>query len=105
MRWLLSDGTSIHLGGKVEGSTSFARELRDELTRAVAGEEVLVQVWPIGFPGHRLDVNDPALLDRYIRDEAGRPCNKWMMVEVLEAPEVGPLQECPDYEFRKDVVY
>jgi hypothetical protein len=54
--WNLSDGTTVHLGGKVEGDTACARELRHGSELAKAGTPPYVMTLPP--PGHealRLD--------------------------------------------------
>ena len=56
MIWNLSDGTVVHLGGKVEGDTALARELQHDSKLAKAGTPPYVMTLPP--PGHealRLD--------------------------------------------------
>lgn len=90
MIWKLSDGTVIHLGGRVEGTTTIAQELRVHLSSI---KSVAVAAEPAeGIP---FNPDDPQLLDRAIRNYLVIPANDWMMVRLLEAPEVEPIQTEP----------
>ena len=88
MIWYFSDGTIAKLGGEIEGGTAFAQELRHLL----ADPKQRVQVKPIPDEAPLLDRNNPALFDRFLRNEMERPCNSWMMISLLKAPEVEPLK-------------
>ncbi len=61
MIWRFSDGTTVELGGKVEGPSLFAQELREEFERGVQ-----VDIWPLPDGFVDLDVNDAAHLNRYL---------------------------------------
>lgn len=61
MTWRLSDGTTVELGGNVEGPSLFAQELREEIARGVQ-----VDIWPLPDGWVDLDVNDAAILNRYV---------------------------------------
>lgn len=87
MTWHFSDGTIAHLGGKIEGGTAFAQELRELLAD---GPQVPAQTIPSG--GTALDPENPSQLDWFLRNEMDRPCNRWMMLRLVKAPEVEPLK-------------
>lgn len=93
MTWKFSDGTVAHLGGKIEGASLFAQELRAELATGEAG----VAIWPPN-DGLPLDTSDPALFDAWLRQELTRPYRKWMMVELLESPKDIPPLPTPPWE-------
>jgi hypothetical protein len=63
MIWKFSDGTTVELGGKVEGATLLAQRLRSQLA-----EPQSVGIWPPPCGYVALDLDDPALLNRYLRD-------------------------------------
>lgn len=101
MTWHFNDGTVAHLGGKIEGGTAFAQELR-----LLIADEPIVQTQPIPNQGTPLDANDPALFDRFLRDEMARPCNEWMMLRLVKAPEVPALpEEEPQEEYAGTLLY
>lgn len=96
MQWKFSDGTVVSLGGDVEGSTLFAQELRGDIA---APERVTVELTPIPGYGTRLNPNDPALLDAYLRNEVAAPFRRWMMLSLVTAPEnIPPLPIPEEYE-------
>jgi hypothetical protein len=98
-RWVFSDGTVAKLGGNVEGGTAFAQALREE----IADPSTLVGLGPIPGPSVPLDVNDPAIFDRFLKDEMTRPFRSWMHLGLLEAPEVPPLPAVEDEDDDVDV--
>lgn len=102
MIWLLSDGTKVHLGGKVEGSTSLADKFREDAKRAKAGYPRAVCSLP--SPGtERLDLTNAWHLDCWVRDEADRA-----RALVIDAPEVkAPAEwdEPADSELGADPVH
>jgi hypothetical protein len=61
MTWRFSDGTTVELGGKVEGATLHAQRLREQLERGVR-----VSIWPPPGGDVDLDVNDPALVNAWL---------------------------------------
>jgi hypothetical protein len=63
--WRLSDGTTVELGGKVEGPSLFAQRLRAQLVDG----EVRVQVWPQPSSSVVLDVSDAALVHAWLLAE------------------------------------
>lgn len=65
MIWRFSDGTTVGLGGSVEGATILAQQLRETLRRP----QVLVEIWPPPGGSVPLDVNDAALLDAWLQWE------------------------------------
>lgn len=64
MIWRFSDGTTVELGGNVDGDTVLAQRLRQKLKG-----RVLVDVWPPPGGALELNANDPALLDAWLRHE------------------------------------
>jgi hypothetical protein len=63
--WRFSDGTTVELGGNVEGPTLLAQRLRQQI--ASVAEQV--QIWPQPGGEVPLDVSDAAILDQFLRDE------------------------------------
>jgi hypothetical protein len=84
--WHFSDGTVAKLGGEIEGGTAFAQKLRNNLSGTP-----LVPDGPMPSRGKPLDRSNPTHFDWFLRNEMNRPCNKWMMVSIIKAPEVEPL--------------
>lgn len=92
MTWRFSDGTTVDLGGKVEGSSFFAQSVRAEL----ANPPVLVSIWPHPSPDVDVDLQDVALVDAWLRHRVSRPSDAWMLVELTDAPsDIPPLPEPP----------
>jgi hypothetical protein len=91
MKWRFSDGTVVELGGNVEGATYFAQAIRS----LIADPRTHVAIWPEPTETVPLDVDDPAIFDRFLRTEMGAPNRSWMMLELLEAPEVPALPDPP----------
>ena len=65
MTWRFSDGTVVELGGKVEGPSLFAQELR----QSIADPETQVAIWPEPDGKVSLDVNDAAILHAWLEDQ------------------------------------
>lgn len=69
MKWTLSDGTVVYLGGKVEGTSALAKKLRRDAKNAKAGEPRMVMTLPT--PGsERLKLDDAWHINCWVRDEA-----------------------------------
>lgn len=83
MTWRCSDGTEIDLGGVVRGDEPFAESLRDDIRRIAVGLPPPVQLYPPPGGSVELDVNDPVLVDSWVRNEA-----RLLGVEVVDAPDV-----------------
>lgn len=81
-QWRFSDGTTVQLGGKVEGASLFAQELRAELEQDFVG----VQIWPMGFDGVELDRDKVELLHAWLMQEMDRPFRREMKLTLLEQP-------------------
>jgi hypothetical protein len=64
MIWRFSDGTTVELGGKVEGPTLLAQRLRERLERGVR-----VRIWAPPESAVDLDANDAAQVEAWLRDE------------------------------------
>lgn len=66
--WVLSDGTKVSLGGKVEGSSFTAQRLRG-LMSALGTDPVYVNAGDAPF-SVKLDPELPHLLDSFLRESA-----------------------------------
>lgn len=64
MIWRFSDGTTVELGGMVEGPTLLAQRLRADLA-----QPQVVTAWPPPGGDVELDAGDPALLEAWLRSE------------------------------------
>lgn len=84
--WRFSDGTTAILGGVIEGASLFAQELREEL----AEEGVGVQLYPGPGGGRKLDRNDIALFDAWLRQEMVRPFRRELALRITERPDGVP---------------
>jgi hypothetical protein len=62
--WRFSDGTTVELGGKIEGATLHAQRLREQLER-----EPRVNIWPPPGGDVALDVNDPAHVNAWLEQD------------------------------------
>lgn len=90
--WRFSDGTAVHLGGEVEGASLFAQELRASL----AQDQVVVNLWPMPSEGLDLDRSDPALLDRWLSDQMGKPYRRDLGILMTVRPDgIPPLPPPP----------
>ncbi len=94
MKWVLSDGTVIHLGGEVEGDSPIAKVLRRELSPPYR----LMPVHPIPSGAVPLDPNNPHHLAEAISDATR--CHEGGRVGVVSAPEM-PKPE-PGFELEPD---
>jgi hypothetical protein len=95
MIWRFNDGTTAELGGKVEGASLFAQELREMLARDRVG--VAFGRQPGG--GAWLDTKDAALFDAWLRQEMARPYRRDRKLKLIDAPEnipALPEQESDD---------
>ncbi len=94
MTWILSDGTEVDLGGRVRGDSSLADALKQDVVGRKRGRPTWVLVGPIPGPRVRLQLDDPALVDAWIRQVAVR-----YDVTVMSGPEIEPIKrpESPEY--------
>jgi len=80
--WLFSDGTKAYLGGHIEGESVFARELwaalQDLPVGVMLGSETA---------GREVDLNDLALFDLWLLQEAAKPDRCDLKLELIERPE------------------
>jgi hypothetical protein len=60
--WRFSDGTTVELGGNVEGASLFAQQLRAGLADRPA-----VTIWAEPSPSFDVDPNDAAFLDAWLK--------------------------------------
>ena len=106
MQWTLSDGTTVELGGKVEGDSVVAQRLRYLVERGGSR----VSIWPPPGGDVELDPDDAALLDAWLTAEL-----EWMRrVEGREitvsgrpdgVPPLPPPPWTPDPDAPADRVY
>lgn len=93
MIWSFSDGTTVELGGNVEGATLLAQRLRNDLAAPQ-----LVCIWPPPGGYVELDLDDPALLDRWLKDRL----DYWKRIRKLplslQAPDGVPPLPPPPWE-------
>lgn len=92
MLWRLSDGTTVELGGKVEGPTLLAQRLR-----ALLEQGVRITIWPHPAPSLELDVNDPGLVNAWLDQELEwwRRVRK-LDLRITERPDnIPPLPPAP----------
>jgi hypothetical protein len=94
MIWRFSDGTTVELGGNVEGPSLFAQELRECIARG----DQRVDVWPPPDGWVDLNVNDPAILDLWLerkRDVFGRVRD--VLIQLRSRPEGIPALPDPPW--------
>lgn len=86
MEWRFSDGTVVHLGGKVEGNGALAKQLlgEQEVERELH-RPITVNVRPQPTSGVDLDVNNP----RHVNNWACRGARR-VGVELVSAPVLPP---------------
>jgi hypothetical protein len=90
MEWRFSDGTTVRLGGLVEGSGALAAKLRDELELLPYGRAREVRLGPEPASGERLVPSSPYHVDSWCRDWA-----LWLGVTLVSAPALPPLHKPP----------
>src|SRR5690606_37611635 len=95
--WRFNDGTTVHLGGKVEGASLFAQELCEALA-----DRPGVQIWPIPLKGHDLDVNDLALMNAWVTQQASKPYRRELRLRLVEAPSDVPALPPPPSDEDRD---
>lgn len=89
-RWLFNDGTQAYLGGHIEGESVFARELWAALQDLPVG----VMLGQDPSVGREVDLNDLALFDLWLQQEAAKPLRSELNLELLERPaNIPPLSE------------
>ena len=74
MIWKFSDGTTVELGGKIEGATLLAQRIRAEMELVEN-----VPIWPAPSSGVSFDRTDPALLDFFLQ----RQLDFWTRIRGL----------------------
>lgn len=65
MIWRFSDGTTVELGGKVEGPSLFAQSLRAQ----IADGEAFVHIWPQPSTSVAVDLDNAALMHAWLSSE------------------------------------
>lgn len=85
--WKLTDGTVIRLGGRVEGGGELADALRETVHRVRTGYAPLVAVGPLPGGWVKLDLNDMAIVDAWVRAVARRARHEVSEAPPLEQPE------------------
>ncbi len=80
--WLLSDGTKVRLGGRVEGDGPAAVKLRYDLDTLREGDEVAVPMF--GWRGcAKLDLNDIEIVHYWIMNKI-----RFAKATIVSAPEL-----------------
>jgi hypothetical protein len=87
MKWELSDGTEVFLGGRVRGTSPAAEYLRADVLAVKGGSRVPVQVETPPAKARRLDIDDAQLVDEWVRASALR-----FDLDVTSAPELEPIE-------------
>lgn len=87
MKWELSDGTEVHLGGRVRGSSPLAALLREDVALIKSGFGVTVQVEAMPSPPRRVDLDDAQLVNEWVRWRVRR-----FRVAVTSAPALAPIE-------------
>lgn len=87
MKWEFSDGTVVHLGGKVQGDSDLAKAIRLDVSRMKAGFPVLVQVDVCPSEQRRLELDDAPLFDAWLNQHSVQTD-----VAITSAPEVDPIE-------------
>lgn len=87
MKWELSDGTEVSLGGRVRGTSAVAEALRADVLKAKGGFLVPVQVEMAPCKPRRLDLEDAQLVNEWLNAHAVRAG-----VTVTSAPELEPIE-------------
>jgi hypothetical protein len=90
VKWVFSDGTTVHLGGKVQGTSALAQAIRMDVSWSKGGDRVPVRVHPNPAPPDTLDLDDPQLVDAWLTNWSVRTD-----VSITSAPEVEPFPEEP----------
>jgi hypothetical protein len=90
MIWRFSDGTTVELGGNVEGATLLAQRLRVELA-----ETRTINIWPPPGGDVPLELTDPALLDRFLTEHLDYLTRVRGLKITLDRPKVPSLPRDP----------
>lgn len=91
MKWELTDGTTVALGGDVQGTSAVAAKLRSSAARARKGAPDALEVGTQPGAWRDLDLDDPQLVNVWVRTAAERAG-----VGVMRAPELEPLKDDSD---------
>jgi hypothetical protein len=90
MRWEFSDGTVVHLGGKVEGDSLFAQLTRETFEDCGKDYGPTVDDGPIPGPTVPMDPNNAHHVDVWLRNTA-----RCLRVGIVSAPDVPPIEGGP----------
>ena len=86
--WRFSDQTVAYLGGHIEGSSLFARELWATLQE----DQVGVMTGPYPDGGEWLDKDDPSLFDAWLHQEMTAPYRRKFRLRMTQRPKgIPPL--------------
>lgn len=96
MRWTFSDGTTVDLGGKVEGPTLLAQRLRNALANGPT-----VQIWAHPSEPVSLNPDDPALLEAWLRSELDFWTRIRELALTLKSPQGIPDLPPPPWDTEK----
>ena len=87
MKWKLSDGTEVSIGGDVKGGSDLAKRLRADVTAVQRGFSVSVFVEVAPCSPRSLDLDDAQLMHEWLRATARRAG-----ASIKEAPELEPIE-------------
>lgn len=96
MKWTISDGTTVQLGGNVSGKGKVAVALRADIAATARGEAVLVNVYPEPAGSEELNLSNPLHVHLWVADAA-----RLAGETVTDAPEI----EIPESESDPDEIY
>lgn len=96
MIWRFNDGTEVEFGGKVEGATLFAHELREALD-----DDPSVALRPLPSESIPLDTNNAAHLDHWLTAQVHRPRWRDEGLKLVERPKGIPKIPRPPRSRRK----
>lgn len=86
MKWVFSDGT-VYTDGKVRGTSQLADAIRFDVARVNAGSGVPVRAEACPIEPRDLDLDDPQLVNKWLRAHAVRAD-----VTITSAPELEPIE-------------
>lgn len=101
--WTFSDGTVFHVGGSVEGSSLFARELREKVDLVLDGTRLWAPTRPLPASGHQLDLQHAGVLDVWL-EQQGKRAGLRIVERPTELPAL-PDDGFVDAPYDPEVVY
>jgi hypothetical protein len=90
MVWILGDGTEVRLGGDVRGDSAFARRLRQDVDDVREGLKRTVTRHPIPSGEDLLDLDNPLIVDTWIRNQLWSNSVQLTSAPKLRRPKAKP---------------